>query len=129
MKIQLFKNNKGVIFGQDAKRIGCGIPGTLTIGTAEVNISADDEAIMPVLFNGSSGEYKATFTSTLGHTYELGKVSIKGGRIVPPSQNAVEMMELRCRADVLEDEVESLKEQILELRSIFDTNSLNFLIK
>lgn len=129
MKIQIFKNNKGLIYGADAKRIECEFSGTLKIGSAEISISSEAETIMPVLFNGCSGEYKATFTTNLGNVYELGKVSVRGGRLVPPSQTAVEFAELRSRADALEAECEALREEIRRLSNIFDTNSLNFLIK
>lgn len=129
MKIQTFKNGKGLIYGTDAKRVSCDIAGTLSIGTAQISISPGAEEIMPVLFNGCTGEYNATFTSVLGNVYELGKVQIRGGRIVPPPQIAVELMELRCRVDALESKCEALEEENRELRNIFDTNSLNFLIK
>lgn len=128
MRIQTFKNNKGLIYGDDAKRIVSDKSGTLKIGSSEISISAEAESIMPVLFNGVSGKYKATFTDLFGNTYELANVTIKGGRIVPPSEEAVEFMELRCRAEALEAECESLREEIRKLSNIFDTNSLNFLI-
>ena len=128
MRIQVFKTNRGLIYGADAKRISSDKSGTLKIGSTEISISADAEAIMPVLFNGVSGVYKATFTDSFGTTYELDNVTIKGGRIVPPSDAAVEFMELRCRTEALEEECERLREQIRELSNIFDTNSLNFLI-
>ncbi len=128
MKIQTFKNNKGLIYGADSKRIGCDKSGTLKIGSTEISISADKESIMPVLFNGVSGVYKATFTDLKGAVYELANVTIRGGRIVPPPENAVEFMELRCRADALEALCEELQKQIRDLSNIFDTNSLNFLI-
>lgn len=128
MRIQLFKNGKGLIHGDDSKRIGCDIEGTLRIGTAEVKISPEEEAIMPLLFNGSSGTYNANFTSIIGCVYQLERVTIKGGRIVPPSQTSVELMELRCRLDSVEKECEDLREEVRKLNNIFDTNSLNFLI-
>jgi hypothetical protein len=129
MKIQVFKNNKGLIYGNDADRISSDISGTLKIGTAEIPISADAEMVMPVLFNGCTGSYKATFTSVLGHEYELEKVSVKGGRLVPPSQTSVELMELRCRVEALEADNESIREELLKLSNIFDTDALNFLLK
>ena len=129
MKIQTFKNMKGLIHGADPKRIGCDIEGILRIGTTEVRISPDEDSVMPVLFNGCTGHYKATFTNTLGHVYELDKVEVRGGRIVPPSQTAVEFSELRHRLDDMEDEFDRLHEKFRELSNIFDTNSLNFLIK
>ena len=129
MRIQLFKNGKGLIHGEDSRRIGCAIEGTLKIGTAVVNVASISESIMPQLFNGSSGTYNASFTTDEGNVYVLERVTIKGGRIVPPSQTSVELMELRCRVDVLEDRCNRLENKVDELDNIFDTNSLNFLIK
>ena len=129
MRIQLFKNGKGLIHGEDSRRIGCDIKGTLKIGTSEVKVASNEEAILPQLFNGSSGSYNASFTTDAGTVYLLDRVTIKGGRIVPPSQTSVELMELRCRADVLEDRCKHLENKVDELAKIFDTNSLNFLIK
>ncbi len=128
MRIQTFKNKKGLIYGTDVMRIGCDSSGKLRIGTTEIDISHQGESVMPLLFNGSSGEYRATFTDSYGASYDLGKVKVRGGRIVPPPASEVEMMELRCRIEVLEAECENQRELIRELSNIFDTNSLNFLI-
>ncbi len=121
MRIQTFKNMRGVICGSDPKRIACDREGVLKIGSTEIRISLG-ENIMPPLFNGVSGDYIATFTDSEGTTYELEKVAVKAGRIAPPPPTTVELMELRCRVDAMEDKVDMLG-------SIFDTNSLNFLIK
>lgn len=129
MKIQFFKNGKGLIHGDDPKHISSDIEGTLKIGTAEIKIVPGVESIMPSLFNGYTGYYEASFISSIGNIYEIEKVAIKGGRIVPPSQTTIELMELRCRADVLESAIEAMAQKILELDNIFDTDSLNFLIK
>lgn len=128
MKITTFKNMKGLIHGTDSKRIGCDKAGTLKIGSTEISISPEAESVMPVLFNGCTGVYKPIFTGSDGTVYKLANVTIKGGRIVPPPENAVELMELRCRADMLEELCVELQRQIRELSNIFDTNSLNFLI-
>lgn len=128
MKIQTFKNMKGLIYGADPKRISCDKEGVLTIGSTKINISAEGEAIMPLLFGGCTGDYKATFTDKLGNIYELEKVVVRGGWVAPPPQTAVEFMELRCRAEALEERCERLEEKVRELANIFDTNSLNFLI-
>ncbi len=129
MKIQTFKNRKGLIYGDDQKRIGCDKEGILKIGTTEVMISPETESIMPVLFNGCTGNYSATFTDKYGDVFDLGKVTVKGGRISAPPQIAVEFMDLRCKLDALEEMCNGMQEQIRELSNIFDTNSLNFLIK
>ena len=122
MKITTFRNMKGLIHGGDSKRIGCEKSGTLKIGTTEIKISPGEDAIMPLLFNGCTGDYEATFTTSGGVVYKLEKVAVRDGRVMPPSPTTVELMELRCRADAAEEKIE-------ELSNIFDTNSLNFLIK
>lgn len=122
MKITTFKNMRGLIHGPDPKRIGCDKAGTLKIGKVEINISAEEDSIMPQLFNGCTGDYDATFTTSKGVVYHLEKVAVRGGWIQSPPPTTVELMELRHRADVAEEKIE-------ELSNIFDTNSLNFLIK
>lgn len=129
MKIATFKNMKGLIHGKDPKRISAAADGILKIGAVEIPVMAAREEILPLLFHGGTGEYEASFTDTRGNVYALERVLIKGGRIVPPSAVAVELMELRCRADIAEDERDALREEIRNLKNIFDTNSLNFLIK
>lgn len=129
MKITTFKNMKGLIHGNDPKRIGCDMDGVLRIGRAEIQISANADSIMPTLINGATGDYDATFTDICGRVYHLEKVAIRGGRIAPPPPVAMELMELRCRAENAEQECERLREEIRDLKNIFDTNSLNFLIK
>lgn len=129
MKLQLFKNTKCLIHGSDPCRISCDIKGVLRIASCEINISPGIESVVPVLLNGSNGVYQGTFTTTYGAVYTLEKVTIKGGRICPPSEDTLEKAELRNRIEVLEKECEYLNEKVRELSSVFDTNSLNFLIK
>lgn len=129
MKIQLFKNDKGIIFGSDPKRITCNIGGVLKIGTAKIEVKPDVENIFPLLFNGATGKYKAVFTSDAGCTYEIAIVTVKGGRILPPSETSVELAELRATIEYLEDFCTRLEKEITRLDGIFDTDSLNFLVK
>ena len=128
MKIQTFKNMKGIIHGSDPKRIGCEKSGILKIGNTEIKITDGEDAIMPSLFYGATGDYAATFTDEQGSVYTLKKVAVRGGRILPPTPTDVEIMELNCRADIAEAERDGMKEKIRVLENIFDTNSLNFLI-
>lgn len=129
MKIQIFNNKRGLIHGSDQRRIGCSKEGVLKIGNTEVNITPEADSIMPLLSNGCTGRYSATFTDKAGVAYDLGVVEIQGGRIAPPPPTAVEFMELRCHIEALEKMCEAMSEQIHELSNIFDTNALNFLIK
>lgn len=129
MKIQLFKNMKGLIHGSDPKRIGCDREGILKISTTEIAVSPKEDLILPLLFHGATGNYSATFTDNDGQVYELETVAVRDGRIAPPHPTAVEFMELRYRADAAEEECKALRRKIRELEHIFDTDSLNFLIK
>ncbi len=129
MKVQTFKNMKGIIYGSDPKRIGCDKAGVLKIGSEAIKISSGKDVVMPLLFNGCTGDYAATFTDTEGNTFVLETVAVRSGWISAPSQTAAELMELRCRVDEAEDECEALREELHELSQIFDTNSLNFLIR
>lgn len=128
MKITTFKNMKGLIHGKDPKRISCDTEGVLKIANTSLDVTAG-ESILPALINGGTGEYDATFTDSSGQVYDLGKVTIRGGRIMPPPPTDVEIMELRCRADTAENERDALREKVTELEHIFDTDALNFLIK
>jgi hypothetical protein len=121
MKLTLFNNKKGLIHGADPKRIGCDVSGVLKIGKAEIKITAGEDSIMPMLFQGSTGNYPATFTAAGGEIYTIEKVAVRAGWIQPPHPMTVEVMELRCRADLAEERLEKLE-------GMFDTNSLNFLI-
>lgn len=127
MRVQLFKTGKGLIHGDDPRRIECDREGVLTIGSVKVSIAKDEDTAMPVLANGATGVYSATF-ETLLEKFNLGKVTVRGGKIIPPPQTEVDLMELRCRAEHLEATCDDLREQLRELANIFDTNSLNFLI-
>lgn len=129
MKIKLFRNGTGMIHGGDPKRVSCDRDGTLKIGGAELEVTSGEKAIMPYLFFGASGNYDAVFTDREGKVYVLGRVVVRSGRIAPPSPVALEIMELKCRADTAEAECECLAERVRALEGIFDTNSLNFLIK
>lgn len=128
MKIQTFRNMKGLIHGKDPKRIECDRDGILKIGDTEIVVSQGGDSILPVLFHGATGDYDATFTDEQGNTYTLDKVKIRQGRITPPPTTTVELMELRVRVDALEREIAILSGKTEDLGNIFDTNSLNFLI-
>lgn len=129
MNIQLYLNHKGLIYGGDAKRICCEKQGILTIGENEIAVSANEDCVMPLLFYGASGDYDATFKTAKGEVYNLEKVAVRKGRILSPPSTAVKLMELHCRADSAEKERDAMKKDIEDLRNIFDTNSLNFIIK
>lgn len=121
MTITTFNNKKGLIHGDDPKRIICERTGILRIGKAEIALEAGKESLMPMLFHGCTGIYAATFETSRGESYHLEPVEVRSGWIQPPPPTAVELMELRFRTDRAEEKIE-------ELSHLFDTNSLNFLI-
>lgn len=129
MKITTFRNMKGLIHGPDPKRICCDKAGILKVGNTEINIPASEDAVMPLLFNGCSGDYEATFTTTGGVVYKLENAEVREGRIKSPPAVTVEIMELHCMLDRANDKADMLQAKITELENIFDTNSLNFIIK
>lgn len=128
MRIQTFKNMKGIIYGDDPKRIGCDKSGVLKVGNAEIGISSEKDEILPPLFHGGTGEYKASFTDSDGAIYDLGTIEVRTGRIAAPPPIAAELMELRVRVDEAESACEAAMQRVHELSQIFDTNSLNFLL-
>ena len=129
MRITTFTNMKGLIHGTDPKRIGCEQGGVLRIGTTEIAVSTEGDSILPLLFHGGTGDYDATFTTNDGNVYNLATVEVRNGRIAPPPPHAVEIMELRHRADTAERKYQMLFEEVQRLAKIFDTDALNFLIK
>ena len=129
MKITTFNNMKGLIHGADPKRIGCDMVGVLTIGCTEISITPESDSILPLLANGGTGNYEAVFLAKGGALYDLGIVEVRNGRITPPPPHAVEIMELRVRADSAERKYKMLYDEVQRLANLFDTDALNFLIK
>lgn len=128
MKIILLSDKTAVISGGDPKRIQCEKEGVLSLGTAQIAVTAEP-SILPVLINGATGRHNATYTTTDGEVYTLTKVAINGGRVAPLAPSEAEIVELRLRADKAEAERDALRQELEDVRNIFDTNSLNFLIK
>lgn len=122
MQITVFKNGRGLIHGSDPKRIRADCPGILRIGKTEIEVEAQADLIMPMLFYGATGDYPASFTSQDGRRYQLEPVCVRGGWIQPPLPIAVEIMELRVLAEEAAARLDTLEH-------LFDTNALNFLIK
>ena len=83
-----------------------------------------DGTVVIMLNDGRQEPYSAGMTM-----YELAEVTVKGGRLLPPSAVEVELMELRCNYEALETKCAEMSREIEELKHIFDTNSLNFIIK
>lgn len=121
-------NKKGLIYGKNPNRITCDVDGTLKIGGTKITVKSKEDCVLPTLFYGASGYYDATFT-TRDEVYELGKIEVRNGRISSPPSHMLELMDLRCRADRAESERDAIKKDVKELQEIFDTNSLNFIIK
>ena len=128
MRLHVFKNGTSVICGYDTSVIESAISGTLTVGKTSFYIR--DKAAVPQFGDGS---YQASFISDSGKVYNVGFVSVSGGKIVPHRISAVEcelhhrLDELELRYDKLCAEHESLSEKYNELYEKYNTNALNFL--
>ena len=120
MRITIFKNGRGVLCGTDPRRIG-GAEGILRIGTAEIDVPGEGEAVMPMLFYGCTGSYAAEFTASDGTCYDLGKITVRGGWAEPADETSAALAELRSRLEAAEEKIEALE-------GVFDTNGLNFII-
>lgn len=126
MKLYTFKNKKCVIFGSDVTRIECDKEGVLRIGATEINLSPGSQAVLPALANGT---YKPLFTEKNGTVYYGEPTVVKSGRLASPPQEIVELLELKSKYEVLEDDFETLRRDMDDLKKAFDTDALNFLIK
>ena len=129
MRIQTFTNKKGLIWGDDPLHVECDKSGVLKIGTNKIDVVADVSTPLPILCGGYSCPALATFTTEDGAIYNLRNVHIKAGRLTPPPEDVVTSMELMLQIEDLFRISTRLNERIEELSKIFDTNSLNFLIK
>lgn len=129
MIIQLFNNKNFLVHGADNKRLTCERSGTLRIGDAEIPVKANEENVLPPLFFGASADFKASFVTADGDIYDGGKVSIRSGRLLSAPPEKVEMMELHIRCDEAEKRLKIAEKDLDKLKKLFDTNSLNFIIK
>jgi hypothetical protein len=127
MILKIFKNGKGILYGEDKHSITSSVQGDLYIGSAHIRIEANKPSPVPSLLNGNGGVQKGTFIS--GKTYDLGKITIRGGRVVSPSADAIEMAELRARVDDFEEKIKKYDERMNSVLARFESDALGFLIK
>ncbi len=95
MKIILFNNSKGLISGEDPQIIECERSGVLRIGNEEIKITSGEHSIMPLLFEGRTGDYGATFTTPTRRVWDLGNVTVREGQIHPHALNEEELIALQ----------------------------------
>lgn len=129
MKLYTFSNKKCVIFGHDPTRIECEREGWLKIGPTKIRVTPGEPTTLPPIEDGT---YKPSFTESDGTVYEGYVLVARNGRITPPSKEVWELLDLRCRYEELQNKMaekfNAIDKEIQELKSIFDTNSLNFII-
>lgn len=129
MKLHLFSNKKCVIFGHDPNRIECDKGGILKIGATKIQVAPTEPISLPSIVDGT---YKPCFTDSDGTTYEGYVTVVRNGRITSPSKETLELFDLRCRYEELQtkmtEKFDTIDKEIQELKGIFDTNSLNFII-
>lgn len=129
MKLHLFSNKKCVIFGHDSTRLECEREGTLRIGATNIKVAPGEPISLPSIADGT---YKPCFTDSDGTVYEGYVTVVRNGRITSPPKEALELFDLRCRYEELQTKMAEkfaiLDKEIEDLKSVFDTNSLNFII-
>lgn len=140
MKLYTFSNKKCVIYGHDPTRLECEREGTLRIGATRIKVAPGEPISLPPLPNGT---YRPSFTGSDGTMYEGHETVVRGGRITSPPKEIIELFELRCKYETLEketakvigelkksvsDKFGEIDKEIEDLKSVFDTNSLNFII-
>ena len=129
MKLYTFSNKKCVIFGHDPTRLECEREGTLKIGATKIQVAPGEPISLPPIVDGT---YKPSFTDLDGTVYEGYVTVVRNGRITPPSKEVLELLDLRCRYEELQtkmaEKFDAIDKEIQELKGIFDTNSLNFII-
>ena len=129
MKLYTFSNKKCVIFGHDPYRLECEREGTLKIGATKIQVTPSEPISLPTIVDGT---YKPSFTDSDGTVYEGYVTVVRNGRITPPSKEVLELFDLRCRYEELQtkmaEKFDAIDKEIQELKGIFDTNSLNFII-
>lgn len=121
---------KFTLRGADLTQIESDISGILKIGSAKIQLKAGEITELPSI---ADGIYVPILTDDCGDTYEGNLVTVRYGRIAPPSKSETELFDLKCKYDELalntEQRFEVVDKAIRKLENIFDTNSLNFLIK
>ena len=129
MKLYTFSNKKCVIYGHDPTRLECEREGTLRIGATKIQVIPGEPISLPSIADGT---YKPSFTDSDGTVYEGYVTVVRNGRITPPPKETLELLDLRCRYEELQtkmaDKFDAIDKEIKELKGIFDTNSLNFII-
>jgi hypothetical protein len=129
MRLYTFSNKKCVIFGHDPTRLECEREGWLKIGATKIKVTPGDTTMLPPIVDGT---YKPSFLESDGSVYEGYVTVVRNGRITPPSKEVLELLDLRCRYEELQtkmaEKFDAIDKEIKELKSIFDTNSLNFII-
>lgn len=129
MRLYTFSNKKCVIFGHDPYHLECEREGWIKIGPTKIKVTPGEPITLPPIEDGT---YKPSFTDSKGSVYEGYVLVVRNGRITPPSKEVFELLDLRCRYEELQtrmaEKFEAIDKEIQELKSIFDTNSLNFII-
>ena len=129
MKLYTFSNKKCVIFGHDPTRLECEREGWLKFGPAKIKVAPGDPTTLPPIVDGT---YKPSFVASDGSVYEGYVTVVRNGRITSPPKETLELFDLRCRYEELQtkmaEKFDAIDKEIKELKSIFDTNSLNFII-
>lgn len=129
MKLYTFSNKKCVIFGHDPTRLECDKEGWLKIGATKIKVTPGESTNLPPIVDGT---YKPSLLASDGTVYEGYVTVVRNGRITSPPKETLELFDLRCRYEELQTKLAEkfaiIDKEIADLKSVFDTNSLNFII-
>ena len=129
MTITLFNNFRGLVHGKFADIIAVPFGGTLKIGDSIVRIKARTKTELPLLCDGQTGEFEATFTDEYGKVYTLFNVNLVDGRIVPPSAELEELGRLYKKANAYNPIIEQYIQQKQEAINALNKHPLKSLIE
>lgn len=112
MKLTIFDNKKGLVRGKNSSCIISEYGGVLKIGNSSIQIAARNMTALPILCDGQTGEFEATFTDENGNVYNLFNVNLADGIIVQPSAEYEELGVLHKRINFISKRIKYLSDEL-----------------
>ena len=129
MILTLFNNNRGMIRRDNPRRLISAYGGILKIGDSIVTIQAKTQTELPILCDGQTGEFAATFTDENGKVYNLFNVHLVDGRIATPSAELEQFVSLYIKAQSCDRMIERLQQEKQEAINALNNHPLKYLIE
>lgn len=129
MILILFNNSKGIVQYDESNKLASAHAGVLKIGDGIVTIQAKTQTELPILCNGKTGEFAATFTDENGKVYNLFNVHLVDGRIAAPSAELEQFVSLYIKAQSCDRMIERLQQEKQEAINALNNHPLKYLIQ